>query len=102
MPDEKPPMDWVKVPGGVAEVYANSFHATWTKDDVRVRLAQVIDSPETPNPGSTFIGINEERAAVTFSWRNAKILRNQLAQIVEQYEKANGEIKVDVTLPEGT
>ncbi|MHB8391994.1 MAG: hypothetical protein ACYDBH_20860, partial [Acidobacteriaceae bacterium] len=68
-------------------------------DDVRIRLAQVVDSPVNPNPGAEFRGAIEERAAVTFSWRNAKLLRDQLAVIVAAYEKANGEIKVDTVLP---
>jgi hypothetical protein len=97
--DEQPKLPWVKSPAGIAEIYANMFHATWTLDDMRVRIGQVVDSPETPNPGEGFKGITQERAAVTFSWRNAKVLRNQLIQIIEYYEKVNGEIKIDPALP---
>jgi hypothetical protein len=105
MPDkpekEKKPeiLEWIKPPQGAVEIYANNIHITWTLDDVRVRLAQVVTSPKTPNPGTDYAGANEERAAVTFSWRNAKLLLNQLAQVIKLYEEANGEIKTDIKLP---
>ena len=92
-------LPWVKSPAGIIEIYANMMHVTWTLDDLRVRIGQVIDSPETPNPGVGFKGVTQERAAVTFSWRNAKLLRDQLSQVIDLYEKVNGEIKVDLVLP---
>lgn len=75
------------------------MHVTWTQDDVRLRLAQVVDSPGTPNPGPGFLGVNEERAAVTFPWRHAKVLRDQLTTAIEQFEKINGPIRLDLRLP---
>ena len=96
---ERPAPNWVKSPDGVIDIYANSSHLTWSLDDVRVRLGQIIDSPETPNPGPGFKGVIEERAAVTFSWRGAKMLCNQLQALVDSYEATNGPIKIDVTLP---
>jgi hypothetical protein len=93
------PLPWIKSPKGVLEIYTNQVHATWTKDDVRVRLAQIVDNPDFPNPGSTFKGANEERAAVTFSWRAAKLLRDQLTRLIDAYESANGEINLGVKLP---
>ncbi len=98
--DPKPTMlPWVKSRQGIAEIYANRMHATWSVDDVRLRLGQVIDSPDTPNPGADFKGAIEERAAVTFSWRSAKMLRDQLAEMVASYEKLNGDINVGAQLP---
>jgi hypothetical protein len=94
-----PDIPWVVSSKGVVEIYTNQVHATWTKDDIRIRLAQIVENPDHPNPGASFRAINEERAAVTFSWRAAKILRNQLTQLVESYEKVNGEININVTLP---
>jgi hypothetical protein len=99
VPEEQQKISWIKSPAGVTEIYANMMHATWTFDDVRLRLGQIVDSPETPNPGPGFKGASEERAAVTFTWRNAKMLRNQLNSIIEYYEKVNGEIKIDLVLP---
>jgi hypothetical protein len=66
---------------------------------VRVRLAVVVPSPDTPNPGAGFRGASEERGAVTLSWRVAKVLRNHLSDAIGAYEKVNGEIKIDVELP---
>jgi hypothetical protein len=95
-------LQWIKSPDGVSEVYANLMHITWSVDDVRIRLAQMVDSPETPNPGKGFSGAAQERAAVTFSWRSAKILRDELASAIENYEKTNGPINVDLRLPNST
>lgn len=96
---EEQKLPWIKSPAGVLDVYANSIHVTWSLDDVRIRLGQVVDSPETPNPGEGFKGAIEERAAVTFTWRAAKIVISQLARAVQHYEKVNGEIQLDVRLP---
>src|SRR5580698_7881673 len=94
-----PQIKWIKSPNGITDVYANSIHITWSVDDIRIRLAQVVDSPETPNPGPDFRGASEERAALTISWRMAKALRDQLTGAIENFEKTNGPIKVDVKLP---
>jgi hypothetical protein len=98
--DVIPKLPWTKSPAGVIEIYANMAHVTWTLDDLRVRLGQVIDSPDTPNPGAGFKGITQERAAVTFTWRNAKLLSDQLTRAIDAYEKVNGDIKVELVLPE--
>jgi len=98
--DQQPKLPWIKSPNGVIDIYTNSAHLTWSVDDVRIRLAQIIDNPETPNPGRGFRGAQEERAAVTFTWRVAKVLRDQLTKAIEAFEEVNGEIKVDVKLPD--
>lgn len=95
---EVKPLVWIKSPRGYVEVYANLAHLQWSLDDVRVRVAQITDSPETPTPGADWRAAAEERAAITFSWRNAKLLRDQLSQLIENYEKANGEIKLNPSL----
>jgi hypothetical protein len=95
-------LPWVKSPNGVFEVYANNLHLTWSIDDVRIRLAQVVDNPETPDPGSSFRGAAEERAAITMSWRLAAMLRNQLSNAIENYEKTNGPININAKLAPST
>jgi hypothetical protein len=90
---------WIKAPDGVVDVYANNFQVTWSLDDVRIRLAQLVSNPEKPTPGDRFQGANEERAAITFTWRIAKMLRNHLTQAIDGYEKINGEINIDIKLP---
>lgn len=96
---QQSPLPWVKSPNGVFNVYANSVHITWSVDDLRLRLGQVVDAPGTPNPGKDFRGAIEERAAVTISWRMAKALRDQLTAAIGNYEKTNGTIKIDAKLP---
>jgi hypothetical protein len=91
--------EWIKPEDGVFDVYANTAHMTWSLDDVRVRFAQLIESPETPNPGDQFVGVAEERVAVTFSWRNAVVFRDALNRVIESYEKTNGPIRTDIKLP---
>ncbi len=91
-------IDWIKSPDGVVEIYANTSHMVWSLDDVRLRLGQMVESPRTPNPGPDFVAVAEERAAVTFTWRNALMLRDQLSALIEAYEKVNGPIKKDVKL----
>ena len=96
----KPPTpEWIKSPDGVLEVYANNIHVTWSLDDVRVRYAQTVSSPKTPNPSLEQLSAFEERAAITVSWRIAKILRDQLTKVIDHYEQVNGQIKTDIKLP---
>jgi hypothetical protein len=97
--DEGPKTPWVKAPDGVPEYYANMANIMWSLDDVRLRLGQLVESPESNDSPSTFKSMAQERAAVTMSWRNAKILATQLTQIVENYERVNGKIDVDIKLP---
>lgn len=95
----KPQIQWVPAPDGIQEIYANMATIQWSLDDVRVRLAQIINSPETPNPGQNLIPIAVEKAAVTVTWRGAKIMLSNLRQAIEAYEEINGEIVVDIKLP---
>lgn len=93
-----PKLPWIKSPTGSVEIYSNIMHLTWTLDDVRVRLGQIVTSPDSMTPGAGYKGVNEERAAVTFSWRNAKLLRDELATLIARYEKVNGEIETATVL----
>jgi hypothetical protein len=95
---EKPKVKWVKSPLGVAEFYVNASVVMWSLDDVRFRMGQLVNA-EDNTPDEDFKAVAQERAAVTMSWRNAKLLRNQLEQLIKLYEDANGEINVDVKLP---
>ena len=97
--EPKKPINWVKSPHGVFEFYANMAHMTWSVDDVRVRLGQMVNSSETPNPGPGFTAVSEERVAITFSWRNVVLIRDQLNMLIKSYEDTNGPIRVDLKLP---
>lgn len=99
MTEEKKGILWVKSPDGVCEVYGNIMHITWSLDDVRIRIGQLVDSPETPYVGTgEFRSVAQERAAITLTWRTAQILRDQLTTLLESFEKANGPIKLQVEL----
>jgi hypothetical protein len=99
MSDEKKPKPkWVKSPQGVTEVYANTSLAMWSLDDVRLRLGQLVNAEDDPN--AEWRAAAQERVAVTMSWRNAKLLRNQLMELIKLYEDVNGEINLNVKLPE--
>lgn len=63
----KPPIHWVESPDGVYEIYANMAHITYSLDDLRIRLAQLVPHPETRNPGEKYVAVAEERAAVTLT-----------------------------------
>ncbi|MHB1672616.1 MAG: DUF3467 domain-containing protein [Acidobacteriaceae bacterium] len=95
---ENPKTKWVKSPLGVAEYYVNTSLVMWSLDDVRFRLGQLVNA-EDNSSNEDFKAVAQERAAVTMSWRNAKMLRNQLMQLIKLYEDTNGEINVDVNLP---
>jgi hypothetical protein len=99
MSEDEKQLQWIRTKREFAEIYANVAHLTWSLDDVRIRLAQLVDNPDTPNPGGLFSAAAEERGAVTITWRAAKLLRDQLTSVVDSYEKVNGEIKLTVKLP---
>jgi len=105
MTDEnKPTINWVKSPAGIFQTYSNQTNITWSLDDVTLRFAQIMPSDEILGPGDSFVPVNAEKASITIPWRTAKIILNQLRQVIENQEKMNGEIKIDVALAsnEGT
>src|SRR5690348_6088338 len=95
--EKKPDFKWVRTNEKMPEVYGNFFHSTWTLFDVRVRVGELV-----PDPSDEKSFLVEERAAVTFSWPQAKILANTLAQLVASFEKTNGEIKPLSLAPDPT
>jgi hypothetical protein len=97
--DKKPKPKWVKSPTGVAEYYVNTSLVMWSLDDVRFRLGQLVNAVDDSSD-EDFVAAAQERAAVTMSWRNAKVLRNQLDNLIKLYEDVNGEINVDPKLAE--
>ena len=86
---EKPNFPFVPSEDGIFEIYSNLIDANWTLYDIRLRFAQIV-----PNPiGSETQWRADERAAVTFSWPQAKVLRDILIDLVKKFEETNGEIK---------
>jgi hypothetical protein len=84
------------------EVYSNQFSIGWTSRDIRIQFRHLIIAAGDPvaaagRPGgwsneSTKLLV-EDRAAVTTSWYDAKILAGMLTEAVNGFEAANGEIK---------
>lgn len=97
--ENQTPLSWISPPDRACEIYANASHVTWTVDDVRIRLGQMVQDPNRPTPGKDFRGVIEERAAITITWRIAKAAALDLLRAVQHYEEVNGEIKLDVKLP---
>ncbi len=77
--------------GSTPEIYTNYTHASWTLFDVRVRLGHLVAGDASDETAKEFVA--EELGAVTFSWAQAKFLRDQLARLVASFEETNGEIK---------
>lgn len=80
---------WLKPTEPKLEIYTNFVHPTWTLFDVRFMLGQLV--PAEPGISPEFVV--QPQAAVTVSWAQAKVLRDFLISIIENYEKTNGEIK---------
>jgi hypothetical protein len=101
--ESKVPIRWVKSPEGLFQTYANQMHINWSLDDVRLRFAEIGPSNDA-GPGDKLISVYVEKAAITITWRNAKILLNGLSAIISNYEKVNGEInlKPELASNEGT
>lgn len=71
-------------------VYANRYYTEWTNVDLRIRFGEIMFA----SPGSKDKKlIIEERVGVTLSWLRAKQLRDSLNQLIDIYERVNGEIK---------
>jgi hypothetical protein len=79
-----------KAPSGVLETYANYVDLNWTTFEVRLRFCQLMQPSLLAPSAETPI---EERAGITVSWGQLKILRNMLTDAINRYEKVNGEIR---------
>jgi hypothetical protein len=92
MADEPKRTKWIpSKSGSTPEIYTNYTHASWTLFDVRVRLGRLVSADPSDEAGKEFVA--EELGAVTFSWPQAKFMRDMLTRLVASYQEANGEIK---------
>ena len=87
------------------EVYANLFSLGWTGRDVRIVFSQLIVALDDSAAAGGKLGEwsnkrtklrPEERAAVTTSWSDVKVLAGMLTEAVALFEAANGVIKQPV------
>lgn len=79
---------WVRSKENVPEIYGNMVNPSWTLVDVRFRIGQLVP---VGTGNSEFV--SQEQAAITVAWPYVKVLRNILTELVDSYERANGEIK---------
>ena len=87
---------------GVFEAYSNVVNMNWTLFDVRLRFQELVQVPDDDRPTwENQHGLLLERAAITMSWHQAKILRDLLAGVINNYEEINGELK-PIKLPNST
>jgi hypothetical protein len=80
---------WSKPPLPKPELYTNFVPTSWTKFDVRFQLGLILPT----EPGVALNFEIEPQGAVTISWVQAKALRDVLTELVQIYEKTNGEIQ---------
>jgi hypothetical protein len=66
--------------------YANNIQVTWTYFDVRMLFGEVVDLLPTKM-------VIEQRAQVTISYLQAKLLIQTLGQAISTYESLFGELK---------
>lgn len=67
--------------------YTNNIRLGWTHSDIRMLFGEIVDA--TPEKI-----IVEERAQITISYFQAKLLMLLLAQAIAQHESQFGEIKI--------
>jgi hypothetical protein len=86
---------------GCSEVYSNQFSLGWTGRDIRILFSQLIVAPDDPAAVAGERGgwsnqrvklLAEDRAAVTTSWSDAKVLAGMLVEAIERFETLNGVI----------
>ena len=90
--EQKPHTKWaLSKSGPVPEIYTNYTHVSWTLFDVRLRLGHLVGADPSSEVSTQFVA--EELRAVTFSWPQAKFIRDQLTKLVASFEETNVEIK---------
>ena len=79
---------------GMFTAYSNLVNLDWTLYDVRLRFAELIHVPNDDNPvWKNQRKIMLERVAVTLPWHQAKVLRDMLDGVIQNYETINGELR---------
>ena len=81
-------LKWIRIKE-TPDYYINAIHATWTASDVRFRVGKIVPQGEQ----MPFTFAIQEEAAMTIAWSQMKSLRDIITNLIETYEKTNGEIK---------
>jgi hypothetical protein len=72
-------------------VYANTFDVNWTLTDATIRFTQIVQIV-VPATGETE-GRFRPLVSVVMPWWQLKLLRDALADLIDRYETANGELE---------
>jgi hypothetical protein len=92
MDNEKKPqmaLEYREQSGGVFRTYANNVMMASTGFDVRIIFGEVIDV--LPDKSKAIV---EQRAQVTMTWIEAKLIGDFLQANVKAYEELNGQLKL--------
>jgi hypothetical protein len=83
-------------PGGTQYFHTDYVSVHWSLIDVKVRFGELVKHIPATNTSILW-----ERAVVTMSWEEAKVLASVLQDAISRYEHVNGEIKklADLKLP---
>jgi hypothetical protein len=89
--ENKPQMalEYREQPGGVFRTYCNNVMMASTGFDVRVIFGEVIDV--LPDKSKAIV---EQRAQVTMTWLEAKLIGDFLQANVKAHEELNGPLKL--------
>lgn len=90
--DQPPFTNWVIPEGGAPEVYADWHYVNWLPLTIRIRFGQVVADPRVAPGAKDSSWMIAERMALTMPWHAAKGLAGMLTNLVNQYEKENGEL----------
>lgn len=78
-------------PEGSNRAYINHVNVTWTGVDVTLLFGELLQNLENIEKGVLAV---EYRSKITMPWSVAKLLADNLRDVIERYEKANGELKL--------
>jgi hypothetical protein len=92
MENEKKPdmaLEYREKPGGVFRAYCNNVMMASTGFDVRIMFGEVIDV--LPDKSKAIV---EQRAQITMTWIEAKLIGDFLQANVKAHEELNGPLKL--------
>jgi hypothetical protein len=78
---------------GLYSTHVNNFDALWTAHDVRLIFGEVVQVLTDVATEQKTLSV-EQRVAVTMAWSETKLLAAMLNDIIQRFERMNGEIKI--------
>ena len=93
-PSVTPFPDWVIPEEDVPEVYADWYYVNWLPLTVRMRFGQIVADPRLSPGHKDSSWVIKEGMALTLPWHTVKALAAMLTNLVQEYEKENGELTI--------